>query len=106
MINERLALTVRLLASGESQNSLPFQFRLGRATVSKIISECCEAIYQVLPEKHLRSPKSPEEWKRLHNNLKIHGICTLAQSMGNMFKLNVQETLEAYTTTTRDLALL
>ena len=64
-LNERLALTVRLLASGESQNSLPFQFRLGRATVSKIISDCCEAIYQVLPEKHLRSPKSPEEWKTI-----------------------------------------
>ena len=60
--NESLALTVRLLASGEPQISLSFQFRLGRATDSKIISECCEAIYEVLSEKYLGSPKLPEEW--------------------------------------------
>ena len=106
MINERLALTVRLLASGESQNSLPFQFRLGRATVSKIISDCCEAIYQVLPEKHLRSPKSPEEWKTIAQQFEDTWNMHIGAIMGNVFKLNVQETLEAYTTTTRDLALL
>ena len=59
--NESLVLTVRLLASGEPQIPLSFQFRLGRATVSKIISECCEAIYEVLREKYLGSPKSPED---------------------------------------------
>ena len=63
--NERLALTLRLFASGELQILLSFQFLLGRATVSKIISGCCEATYQVLSEKYLQSPKSPEEWKTI-----------------------------------------
>ena len=54
-------LTLSFHASGESQILLSFQFRLGRATVPKIISECCEAIYQVLPEKYLLSPKSLEQ---------------------------------------------
>ena len=67
--NEHLALTLRFLASGESQISLSFQFWLGRATVSKIISECCEAIYQVLPEKYFWSTKSPKEWKALAQQL-------------------------------------
>ena len=61
--NERLALTPKFLASRESQISLSFQLGLGRVTVSKIICECCEAIYQVLSEKCLWSPKSLEEWK-------------------------------------------
>ena len=40
------------------------------ATVSKIISECCETIYQVPLEKYLQSPKSPEEWKTIAQQLK------------------------------------
>ena len=101
---------MRFFASGESQILLSFQFWLGSATVSNI-SECCEAIYQVLSENCLRSPKSPEEWKTIAQHwwyLKIHGICrtSLAQSMGNMFELNVQKTLEAYTTTARDFLVL
>ena len=51
--NERLALTPKFFASRESQISLSFQLGLGRVTVSKIICECCEAIYQVLSEKCL-----------------------------------------------------
>ena len=63
--NKRLALTLRFLASGELQISLSFQFGLGRVTVSNIIYERCEIIYQVLSEKYLRSPRSPEERKTI-----------------------------------------
>ena len=51
--NECLALTVRFLTSRVSQISLSFQFQLGTATVSKIISEYCKAIYQVLSKIYL-----------------------------------------------------
>ena len=44
----KLAVTLRYLASGESQQSLPWSFRLGRTTVSKIVRETCEeAIWKV-----------------------------------------------------------
>ena len=69
--NKPLALKLRFLASGESQISLSFQFRPGRATVSKIISECYEAIYHVLSEKYLRSPKSLEEWKTIAQQFEV-----------------------------------
>ena len=61
---------------------------MGRVTVSKIISECCEAIYQVLSEKYLQSLKSSEEWKTIAQNLKIHRIyrTSSAQLMGKMSK--------------------
>ena len=44
----RLAVTLRHLASGESQQSLSWSFRLGRTTVSQIVRETCEAIWKVL----------------------------------------------------------
>ena len=36
---QRLAITLRSLASGETQQSLSHSFRIGRTTVSNIISE-------------------------------------------------------------------
>uniref|UniRef100_A0A667WYG0 DDE Tnp4 domain-containing protein n=1 Tax=Myripristis murdjan TaxID=586833 RepID=A0A667WYG0_9TELE len=40
---ERLALTLRFLATGESFSSLSFQFRIGESTVSMIVSQTCES---------------------------------------------------------------
>ena len=62
---ERLALTLRFLASGNSQQSMSFSYRVGRQTVSSIIKETCRAIWQVLNEKYLSAPKLPEDWKNI-----------------------------------------
>ena len=35
--SERLSITLRFLATGESQQSLSFAYRIGKATVSKIV---------------------------------------------------------------------
>ena len=59
---ERLAITLRFLATGDSQQSLSFSFRVGKATVSKIISETCQAIYSVLKGPYLTPPGSETEW--------------------------------------------
>ena len=58
---ERLALTLRFLATGDSQQSLSISYRTGKATVSKIISETCEAIY-VLKKPYLAPPSTEKEW--------------------------------------------
>ena len=107
--NERLALTLRPLASGELQILLSFQFLLGRATVSKIISDRCEAIYQVLSEKYLRSPKSTEEWKTIAQQFEDTWYIPhiIGAIDGKHVRIKCPKTLEVYTTTTRDfLALL
>ena len=61
----RVALTLRLLASGESQQPLSYSYRIGRATVSTIVSETCEAISDSLKDLYLKPPTCPEEWKTI-----------------------------------------
>lgn len=45
---ERLAITLRFLATGDSYRDLGYSFRIHSSTVGKIIPETCKAIFQVL----------------------------------------------------------
>lgn len=45
---ERLALTLRFLATGNSFMSLQYLFRIPQTTISTIIPEVCDALYKVL----------------------------------------------------------
>ena len=60
--SQRLALTLRFLATGESQQSLSFSYRIGKAKVNKIVSETSLAIYNSLKQPYLKHPPSKEEW--------------------------------------------
>ena len=62
---ERIVLTLRYLATGDSQQSLSFAFRIGRSTVCHIISETCEGIWKALHTIYLKSPGGFEEWKAI-----------------------------------------
>ena len=60
---ERLALTIRYLATGNSQVSLCFSFRIGRSTVCGIVRETCEAIWKALHPLYVKAQSTQEEWK-------------------------------------------
>ena len=60
---ERLALTLRYLATGNSQVSLSFNFRIGRSTVCNIPHETCSAIWQVLCNEFVKAPSTEDEWR-------------------------------------------
>uniref|UniRef100_A0A1A7WNN8 DDE Tnp4 domain-containing protein n=1 Tax=Iconisemion striatum TaxID=60296 RepID=A0A1A7WNN8_9TELE len=60
---ERLSVTLRFLATGETFNSLSFQFRIGSTTLSRIVMETCAAITSVLREDYLKAPSTESEWK-------------------------------------------
>lgn len=47
---ERLAITLRFLASGDSYTSLTYVFRVSKQAISKIIPEVCEAIISALKD--------------------------------------------------------
>lgn len=65
---ERLTITVRYLASGDSQQSQSFNFRVGRTTVCNIIRETCWGIWLALNEFYLKPPMSEEDWKNIAND--------------------------------------
>ena len=54
---ERLTLTLRFLASGDSQKSLSFAFRIGTTTVSNIIKETCN-----VTEKFVKPSRCETDW--------------------------------------------
>ena len=75
---EKLAVTLRYLATGDSQVffiiihlqlwfgisqvSMSFNFRLGRSTVCSILKDTCEAIWDALNSLYLKAPSTEEEW--------------------------------------------
>ena len=54
--SERLAVALRYLATGDSQQSQSFDFRIGKSTVSNIIRETCDGICHARLEKYLTAP--------------------------------------------------
>lgn len=61
---ERVAITLRYLCTGNSQASESFNFLAGRSTVSGIVKEVCKAIWQGL-QIYLKTPSTTEEYKHI-----------------------------------------
>ena len=66
---QRLAVTLRYLATGCSYTELYYNFRISVALISKIVPETCKAIYQVLKNEYLTTPNTPERWVEISRNL-------------------------------------
>ena len=64
-VEERLVLTLRYLATGMSQQSLSFAFRIGKSTVGKILAETYQELYDSLKDTYLRAPTTPHDWLRI-----------------------------------------
>ena len=67
---ERLMVTLRFLATGDSQQSQSFLFRIGRATVSHIVRETCAAIWTALQGQYVIAPKTTNDWEGIANEFK------------------------------------
>ena len=63
--SKRLCLTIHYFAYGKSQQDLSFTYCIGRSTVSIIIRETCEAIWDSLSEQYCRPPQNKEHWKQI-----------------------------------------
>ncbi|XP_065356035.1 uncharacterized protein LOC135950415 [Calliphora vicina] len=62
---ERLVLTLRFLATGENYRSLQYLFRIPPSTISIIIPEVLDAIYKVLVNMYLKTPKEADAWEAI-----------------------------------------
>ena len=70
-VGEKLVLTIRYLATGESYTSLSCQFRVGRSTISKFLPKVCRTIQDEFTREYLRCPTTPDEWKELEREFRI-----------------------------------
>ena len=70
---QRLIITVRFLASGDSQITLTYLFRMGKKRVSRIIRETCKALYEVLVIKYLSVPTTINQWKKISQDFEEFG---------------------------------
>ncbi|XP_066455030.1 uncharacterized protein [Eleutherodactylus coqui] len=61
---ERLLITLRFLATGNSFASLHFEFLLGQSTISGIIRRTCYLLWVRL-RRSVMSPPSTEEWQNI-----------------------------------------
>ena len=51
--SERLAVTLRYFRTGDAQQPLSYSFRIGKITLSRIISETCTAIFESLKDQYI-----------------------------------------------------
>ena len=66
-MKEKLAITLRFLATGESYKSLRYQYRISDSAISLFIKSVSDAIYNVLKGKYLKMPSTEAEWKDIAN---------------------------------------
>ena len=66
---EKVALTLRFLATGESYQSLMYQHRVCDKTISKFIPEVADAKFSVLKDEYLKFPQSKQEWLEISREI-------------------------------------
>ncbi|XP_077118930.1 uncharacterized protein LOC143775001 [Ranitomeya variabilis] len=76
---ERLMVTLRFLATGESMTSLHYQFRLGISTISGIVKDTCRAVWTTLQPEYIPQP-SMEIW--LQSAEEFQQICNFPNCVG------------------------
>ncbi|XP_064475736.1 uncharacterized protein LOC135389631 [Ornithodoros turicata] len=77
---ERLDLTLRFLATGESMRSLHYQYRMGVSTVHSIVYETCSALIKILGQKYIKLPSTAEQWLDVAS--KFNSTCYYPHCLG------------------------
>ena len=66
---EKLALTLRFLPTGESYQGLMNQYLVSDKTISKFIPEVPDTIFNILKDEYLKFPQSKQEWLEISRSI-------------------------------------
>ena len=55
---QRLAITLRFLATGDSYKSLEYSYRVSNSLISRFVPEVCEKIWEFLRPIYVKTPKT------------------------------------------------
>lgn len=61
----KVAITLRYMATGDSYHSLMYLFYVPHNTISLLVLDVCQAIYEVYGEEAIQNPNTPEGWKAI-----------------------------------------
>ncbi|CAN7945885.1 unnamed protein product, partial [Ixodes hexagonus] len=70
--HDRLVITLRYLANGDTFRSLSYNFLIGRSTAALVVRETSAAIWESLQPIYLRFPQCAEEWRRIAADMELH----------------------------------
>ena len=59
---EKLAITLQFLATGETYKSLIYQYRVNEVSISRSVPEVCQVIIESFLEEYMSLPDSKEKW--------------------------------------------
>ena len=59
---EKLAITLRFLATGETCKSLMYQYRVSEVSISRFVPEVFQVIIESFMEEYMSLPDSKEKW--------------------------------------------
>ena len=62
---ERLAITLRRLATGDSPQSVAFAYRRGLSTVRDIVYETSDILWKVLMPLCMKHPSNMDDWIKI-----------------------------------------
>ncbi|XP_046144675.1 protein ANTAGONIST OF LIKE HETEROCHROMATIN PROTEIN 1-like [Osmia bicornis bicornis] len=83
---ERLAITLRFLATGDSYTGLQNLFKVSKQLISTIVPEVCQALVEILKE-HVKMPSTPNGWLAISQ--KFEDLWNFPHCIGSMGEKHV-----------------
>ena len=83
----KIAITLRFLATGESYESLMYQFWVHSSTISKFISVVCNNIYETFKGRFLQLRDTTEEWEIIEHETCGNFVTLLDLPTGSILRL-------------------